>query len=123
MSNGWYSAIVKKTSEKFHIRKNTCIICLKPNKLTSTENDREAIIAAAAVRNDDVLEHVNLLENKCSFSYHSPNECYKTYTMKKTLDRIKVRYHTVSSITSTRFCIYFCYVFACFFLRQEITRL
>ena len=104
-------------------KKNACVICVKQNKLTSTEYDREAIIAAAAVRNDDVLEHISLLENKSSFSYHSPNECYKTYTMKKTLDRIKVRYHTVSSITSTRFCIYFCYVFACFFLRQEITRL
>ena len=113
----------KKHQRNSTYKKNACVICFIRNKLTSTENDREAIIAAAAVRNDDVLEHVNLLENKCSFSYHSPNECYKTYTMKKTLDRIKVRYHTVSSITSTRFCIYFCYVFACFFLRQEITRL
>ena len=103
----------KKHQRSSTYEKITCVICLKPNKLTSTENGREAIIAAAAVRNDDVLERINLLENKSSFSYHSSNECYKTYTMKKTLDRIKVRYHTVSSITSTRFCIYFCYVFAC----------
>ena len=61
MSNGWYSAIVKKTSEKFHIRKNTCIICLKPNKLTSTENDREAIIAAAAVRKQVIFLKTNLV--------------------------------------------------------------
>ena len=109
MFNGWYS----QKTDKFHVRKNTCVICLKPNKLTSTKNGREAIIAAAAVRND-VLERIDLLENKSSFSCHSSNACYKTYTMKKTLDQIKVRYHTVSSITSTRFCIYFCYVFACF---------
>ena len=101
----------KKHQRSSTYEKITCVICLKPNKLTSTENGREAIIAAAAVWNDDVLKCINLLKNKSSFSYHSSNECYQTYTMKKTLDWIKVRYHTISSITSTRFCIYFYYVF------------
>ena len=59
--------------------------------MASTENGREAIIAAPAVRNDDDLECINLLENKSSFHYHSSNECYKTHTMKKRLDRIEVR--------------------------------
>ena len=61
MSNGWYSTNVKKTSEKFHVRKNTCVVCLKPNKLTSTENGREAIIAAAAVRNQVIFLKTNLV--------------------------------------------------------------
>ena len=61
MSNGWYSTIVKKTSEKFQVRKNTCVVCLKPNKLTSTENGREAIIAAAAVRKQVIFLKTNLV--------------------------------------------------------------
>ena len=89
----------KRYQRSSKYEKNTRVICLKPNKLTSTENGTEVIIAAAAVRNDDVLERINLLENKSNFFYHSSNECYKTYTMKKALDQIKVRYHTVSSIT------------------------
>ena len=60
MSNGWYTTIVKKTSDKFHVRKNTCVVCLKPNKLTSTENGREAIIAAAAVREQVIFLKTNL---------------------------------------------------------------
>ena len=86
MSNGWYSTIVKKNIREVPHKKKIHVICLKPNKLKSTENGKEAIIEAAAVQNDDVLKHINLLENKSSFSYHSSNECYKTYTMKKTLD-------------------------------------
>ena len=76
----------KKHQRSSTYEKNTCVIWLKPNKLASTENGKEAIMAAAAAQNDDVLEPINLLENKSSFSYHSSNECYKTYTMKKTLD-------------------------------------
>ena len=39
----------KKHQRSSTYEKITCVICLKPNKLTSTENGREAIIAAAAV--------------------------------------------------------------------------
>ena len=61
MPNGWYSTIVKKHQRSSTYEKNTCVICLKPNKLTSTENGREAIIAAAAVRNQVIFLKTNLV--------------------------------------------------------------
>ena len=61
MSNGWYSTIAKKTSEKSDVQKNTCVTCFKPNKLTSTEEDKEAIIAAAAVRKQVIFLKTNLV--------------------------------------------------------------
>ena len=39
----------KKHQRSSTYEKTTSVICLKPNKVTSTENGREAIIAAAAV--------------------------------------------------------------------------
>ena len=49
----------KKHQRSSTYEKNTCVICLKPNKLTSTENGREAIIAAAAVRKQVIFLKTN----------------------------------------------------------------
>ena len=67
-------------------RKENCIICLKSGEVKSTENGRQCVINAATIRKDDVLERVNSLDDKNNFVYHMSNTCYKTYTLKKTLD-------------------------------------
>ena len=69
---------------------NLCIICQKSTKdaVTSSEKGRMQVTDAAAIRNDDILKRINMLEGK-PFVYHSTNSCYKTYTMKSTLQLIQ----------------------------------
>ena len=61
----------------------------KSCKLTSTPAGRLNVINAANIRKDSVLSRLDspLLEK--DFIYHVDNECYKRYTMKKSLDVIK----------------------------------
>ena len=68
-----------------------CIICQKSDdkcEPTSTENGRTRIIEAAEVRRDVVFERLKQVD-KGKFLYHVTNECYKQYTLKKTLDKLK----------------------------------
>ena len=59
-----------------------CIICLKPNDLTSTENGRKKILETANARKDEV--HQRLLQVEGPFKYHLDNyQCYKRYTRKE----------------------------------------
>ena len=58
--------------------------------LTSTENDRNKIIDAAAIRKDEVyqrLQNGNIDENS---KYHATNSCFKNYTLKKTLGSLSL---------------------------------
>ena len=75
--------------EVFHPQKY--IICQRNSNivLKSNPNGREKIIAAADVRRDIVYWH--LLKIEADFYYHMSNECYKQYTLQKTLNAIKKR--------------------------------
>lgn len=66
-----------------------CIICQesKDLKTTSTPDGRIKILRAAEIRKDIVYERLKLIEE--NFHYHVDNRCYKSYTMKKTLDKLE----------------------------------
>ena len=77
--------------------------------LTSTENDRNKIIDAAAIRKDEVyqrLQNGNIDEN---FKYHSTNSCFKNYTLKKTLGSLSVS--LVSWIYAINYHLSIAYIF------------
>ena len=68
-----------------------CIICQQYHSsqpLTSTENGRSCIINASLIRQDEVNERVRTADQSC-FVYHMTNDCYKKYTLRKTLDLIE----------------------------------
>ena len=68
-----------------------CIICQRhdPQLRTSgTENGRLAVIRAAGIREDSVLERLQHVDQR-KFVYHVSNDCYKKYTLKKTLENWK----------------------------------
>ena len=69
-----------------------CIICQKSRttKLTSNENGRIKVIEAAFIRNDIALRRLQDPTVEENFKYHMTNACYKSCTMKETLDRIMV---------------------------------
>lgn len=65
-----------------------CIICQNQQpcqNLTTTSEGRQTIIAAAEIRKDNVLERITSIGHNVEFIYHCSNECYKSYTLKKTL--------------------------------------
>ena len=67
-----------------------CIICqqhILQEKATTTPHGRQKILEAAEIRKDIVLERINELGHGFDFLYHCTNECYKSYTLKKTLLR------------------------------------
>lgn len=68
-----------------------CIICQTStvDPTTSTEHGRKRICEAADIRKDTVAKRLKLLgDHEELFVYHMINECYKTYTVQKTLDAI-----------------------------------
>lgn len=71
---------------------NKCIICQKKTKstLVSTENGRKKIMDAAFIRKDEVYQRLNKDSIDQNFCYHMDNNCYKKYTLKKSLDAVKV---------------------------------
>lgn len=54
---------------------------------SGAENGRKRIREAASIRNYIVNKRLKLVGDG-EFVYHMNNQCYKTYTLKKTLDRI-----------------------------------
>ena len=76
-----------------------CIICQieTATNTTSTENGRNNIKLAADIRKDDVADRLEKAD-KNSFVYHMSNDCYKKYTLKKTLDKIKERQLTGNAL-------------------------
>ena len=80
--------IKRDTNEKsFHVSK--CIIWQRQPDTTviSIKNGRRKIIEAAAVRKDQVLDRLDLAES--NFVYHMINACYKSYTLRKTLEFVQ----------------------------------
>jgi hypothetical protein len=69
------------------VNKTQCIICQKntEQKPTSSMQGRKRMIEAAAIRNDLVTKRIKLL-NEDNFVYHVTNDCYKRYTLRKSLD-------------------------------------
>ena len=65
-----------------------CIICQKSSSQSAsgTENGCKRICEAALIRNDVVSKRLKLIGDN-DFVYHMSNECYKRYTLKKTLAR------------------------------------
>ena len=80
--------LVLKKLNSDEYNKDDCIICQKSGKTVSTENGRSNIMKAATIRNDDVLARINSIERDQPFSYHMDNQCYKRYTLKKTLEKL-----------------------------------
>ena len=70
-----------------------CIICQKDScePLRSSDHDRKRVREASDIRSDVVLKRLKLITSDSEFSYHVTNDCYKKYTMNKTLERIKVK--------------------------------
>ena len=70
-----------------------CIICQESRScsVTTAEQGRRKVLEAAAVRRDIVNESLQLVEE--NFVYHVSNECYKKYTLKKSLEAIRKRSH------------------------------
>lgn len=67
-----------------------CIVCQgeELDKLTTNANGRKRIKDAASVRNDAVSKRLKLINDDVDFSYHMTNNCYKKYTMQKTIDKL-----------------------------------
>ena len=79
--------------------------------LTSTENDRNKIIDAAAIRKDEVyqrLQNGNIDENS---KYHATNSCFKNYTLKKTLGSLPLSVSLVSWIYAINYHLSIAYIF------------
>ena len=68
-----------------------CIICQKSSSSTvvSTEIGRKKIIEGAATR--QVLLRLKSLAIDQHFCYHIDNQCYKKDTLKKTINKIRVK--------------------------------
>ena len=56
--------------------------------LTSTKNGRRKILEAVSIRQD--VDYDRLQNVKSIFKYHTTNDCYNSYTMKKTLEIMQV---------------------------------
>ena len=70
---------------------NNCIICQKNGgDLITTLNGRVKIMEASSIQKDLVEERLKSKEVDKPFCYHMNKVCYKKYTMKKTLDNLKV---------------------------------
>ena len=67
-----------------------CVICQASSSepTSSTENGRKRIWEAASVREDCVSKRLKLIGDK-HFVYHVNNQCYKSYTHKKTVEKLK----------------------------------
>ena len=77
--------------ENQHLNIERCIICQKEKtcRLTSTAGGREKIIKAAEFRKNDAFDHLHSRGLDKDFPYHVDNECYKGYTMTKSLKSVK----------------------------------
>ena len=79
-----------KQEPPVYVDSNKCIICQKSTdqNLTSNEQGRKRILDASVIRNDVVAKRIKLLDNVECLSYHMSNQCYKKYTLKKTLEKL-----------------------------------
>ena len=77
-------------SSEFDI--DQCIISQKKSQvsLTSTENGRKKIIDAAAIRKDEVYQHLQNRSIDRNFKYHITDSYFKNCTLKKTLESLSL---------------------------------
>ena len=77
-------------SESTEVKLDKCIICqtVRQQSTTSTPDGRARIKEAADIRRDDVYERLSGLESE-NFVYHVSNDCYKKYTHKTLLEKLK----------------------------------
>ena len=82
-------SFVASNKDEVDFVQELCIICQKSTKkkVTSTETGRKTLMTAANIRKDAVWERMKKAD--CHFVYHPGNECYKSYTLAKTLKRIE----------------------------------
>ena len=82
--------------KKFDI--NKCIVCqqIKATTVTSSNKGRKRLKEAAGIRDDEVSKRLKWVKTGEQFQYHMNNECYKSYTHKKSLD--KLIKHTAKSV-------------------------
>jgi hypothetical protein len=79
---------------------NRCVICQTEDaqlSATGSEKGRKRVREAAEIRQDKVLELIHDF-GEDQFVYHMSNDCYKAYTHKQHLERIKrqkLEYETI----------------------------
>ena len=80
----------RRCSEVAEIDTKKCIICqIDTNESTcSNVQARMMILVAARIRNDLVARRLEQDDHEL-FVYHVNNECYKSYTLKKTLTELE----------------------------------
>lgn len=84
------TSVLLKTKYEESFDKTKCVICqINTNEtVTSSENGQKRIRDAAEIRKDDVQKRLKLMTEDDRVVYHCNNKCYKSYTLKKTLDKI-----------------------------------
>ena len=90
-------------SEIFNI--NNCIICQEDTAeaLISKPQGRKRIRECAEQRQDKVTKRLKLLvEDTENFVYHMSNDCYKNYTLKKTVQSISQQIAGSSTLSQTQ---------------------
>jgi len=86
------SVELSQSSKEASFDVTKCVICQKSTKVkaVSTSNGCKRIREASAIHNDHVSKLLKLVEGD-GFIYHVTNQCYKKYTMKSVLSRMKNR--------------------------------
>lgn len=83
---------LRQTSSESNLKVDIskCIICQQENKAKTTgaERGRKRILEAASIRKDCVNKRLKAIDGIDKFVYHSTNQCYKNYTLQKTLKTI-----------------------------------
>ena len=66
-----------------------CILCQEQTgeALSGTSNGRKRLQEAASIRKDFVSKRIRLAGDS-DFLYHVTNDCYKSYTHQKSLDKL-----------------------------------
>ena len=80
----------RRRIESTQVKLDRCIICQSHTQqsTTSTPDGRNRIKEAAEIRRDEVYERLIVLESEY-FIYHVSNNCYKKYTHKTSLEKLK----------------------------------
>ena len=84
--------VLQKSTEDSVYDFEKSIFCQKKTKtpLSWTENGRQNIIEAANKRRDEVYKRLKNSNIQKLFKHLMTNDCYKKYTLKNTLENMKV---------------------------------
>ena len=90
---------LKRPPRKERFRSDNCILYGKSEKILTSPNGRAKILDAVIAHEDtNLLDRIRSLDDVDDLSYHTDNKCFKSYVLKKTIDRIlKVRCVSISS--------------------------